>query len=218
MRSLSQETVLRKLLQHESIPRAAAPHELPQHGSLPQGAVLQEQAAPVWVPHWVTSPVSKPAPMWAPLSTGLQVRAEACSSADTPRGHSFLQASTCSSMESFPWAAGGDLLHRGPPWTAGRQPASPWSSSRVAREDSLLRHLEHLLPPASSLTLVSAEFSHVVSLLSNCRLTALFFLPLLKCVIPEALPLSLIGLALASGGSILEPAGTGFIKHGESFS
>jgi len=43
------------------------------------------------------------------------------------------------------------------------------------------------------------------------------FFPLLKYVITEALPLSLIGLALASGGSILEPAGTGFIRHGGSF-
>jgi len=31
-----------------------------------------------------------------------------------------------------PWAAGGDLLHRGPP--------------RAAGEKSLLQHLEHLLP------------------------------------------------------------------------
>jgi len=45
-----------------------------------------------------------------------------------------------------------------------------------------------------------------------------FFLPLLKYVIPEALPLSLIGLTLPSGGSVLESAGTGFIRHGGSFS
>jgi len=73
MGSLSQETVLHKLLQCESFPRAAILHELPQWGSLPQGAVLQEQTAPAWVPHRVTSPASKPAPVWAPLSTGPQV-------------------------------------------------------------------------------------------------------------------------------------------------
>jgi len=48
---------------------------------------------------------------------------------------------------SLPRAAGGYRLHRGPPWTAGEQPASPWSSSQVAREGSLLQHFGHLLPP-----------------------------------------------------------------------
>jgi len=70
VRSLSQETVLHKLLQCDSFPWAAALCKLPQCGSLPQGAVLQKQAAPAWVPHGVTSPASKPAPVWAPLSTG----------------------------------------------------------------------------------------------------------------------------------------------------
>jgi len=50
-----------------------------------------------------------------------------------------------------------------------------------------------------------------------------FFLPFLNYVIPEALPpwligLALIGLALASSGSVLELAGSGFIRHGGSFS
>jgi len=49
MRSLSRETVLHKLLQLESFPRAAGLHELPQRGSFSPGAVLQEQAAPAWV-------------------------------------------------------------------------------------------------------------------------------------------------------------------------
>ena len=125
MRSLSQETVLHKLLQREYFPRAAALHKLPQHGSLPQGGVLQEQAAPVWVPHWVTSSVSKPALAWTPLSMGPQVLTGACSS-----------------VRSLPRATGGDLLHGGPPWTTGEKPASPWA----AREDSLPQHLKHLLP------------------------------------------------------------------------
>jgi len=97
-------------------------------------------------PHRVTSPVSKPAPVWASLSTGPQVLSGACSSTGSPRGHSFLQASTSCGVGSLPWATGGDLLHCGPPWTAGREPASPWSSSGAAREGSLLRHLKHLLP------------------------------------------------------------------------
>jgi len=32
---------------------------------LPTGALLQEQAAPSWVPHGATSPANKPAPAWA---------------------------------------------------------------------------------------------------------------------------------------------------------
>ena len=74
MGSLPRETVLHKLLQRESFPQAAVLHKLLQRGSYPQGAVLQEQTAPAWVPHGVTSPASKPAPAWPPLSTG-------------PRGH-----------------------------------------------------------------------------------------------------------------------------------
>jgi len=89
-------------------------------------------------PPGVTSPDSKPAPAWAHFSTGPQVLVGACSSAGSPRGHSLLQASTCPGVGSLPWAAGGDLLHFGHPWTAGAQLASPWSSSQVAGEGSPL--------------------------------------------------------------------------------
>jgi len=74
-------------------------------------------------------------------------------------------------------------------------------------------------PSPSSLTLVSAELflSHRLTplseLLLHCRCC-----PLLKYVLTEALPLSLIGLTLASGGSILETAGAGSIRYGGSFS
>jgi len=44
-----------------------------------------------------------------------------------------------------PQAAGRYLFHHGPPWSAGGQPASTWSSTWVAR-DSLLQHMKHLLP------------------------------------------------------------------------
>ena len=40
------------------------------------------------------------------------------------------------------------------------------------------------------------------------------FFPLLKYVITEVLPPLLMGLALASGGSVLELAGTGSVGHG----
>jgi len=168
VRSLSWETVLHKLLQRESFPWAAALPKLPQHGSFPQGAVLQEQAAPVWVPHGITSPASKPALAWAPLSMGLQVLAGACSSVGLPMG-------------SQP-PSGIHLLRHGVPSTGYRWiSAPPWTSMgfrgtacltmvfiRVAREGSLLQRLEHLLPPPYSLTLVSAELflSHCLTPLS----------------------------------------------------
>jgi len=149
-----------------------------------------------------------------------QALAGACSSVGFPRDHSVLQASPCSSVGSLPRAAGGDLLHCGPPWAAGGQPASPWSSARAARGDSAPMS-QAPPPPRSSLTLGSAELflSHRLTLLASLLShPEVFFLPLLKYVIPEVLPPSLIGLALASGGSVLEPAGTGCIRHGGSFS
>jgi len=74
-------------------------------------------------------------------------------------------------------------------------------------------------PPPSALTLVSAElFLTFFSLLSPTAVAvALGFFPLLKYVMTEALPLSLMGLALASGGSLLETAGIGSVRHRGSF-
>jgi len=146
LRSLSQETVLHKLLQcgSASFPRAAALHELPQCGSLPRGAILQEQDAPAWVP---TGSQALPENL---LQRGLL----------SPWGHrSWQEPAPVQALHRFtasfertsalvwgpPWAAGGDLLYRGPPRAAGAQPASPWSSSQAAGA-SLLQHLEHLLP------------------------------------------------------------------------
>ncbi|XP_056204777.1 E3 ubiquitin/ISG15 ligase TRIM25-like isoform X5 [Falco biarmicus] len=54
--SLPREPDLQELLEGESFPWAAPLHELLQCGSLPQGDVLQEQAAPAWGPRGVTSP------------------------------------------------------------------------------------------------------------------------------------------------------------------
>ena len=96
-------------------------------------------------PRGVTSPASKPVLAGAPLSTGPQVLAGACSSVGSPWAHSLLQASTCSGVGSLLWATGGYLLCCVPPWTAGGQPASSWSSLWAAGE-SLLQQLEHLLP------------------------------------------------------------------------
>jgi len=82
VRSLSWETVLHRLLQHESFPWAAALHELPQCGSLPTGCSPSGTGCSSVGTHGVTSPASKllwcgllpprvrrswqePAPAWA---------------------------------------------------------------------------------------------------------------------------------------------------------
>jgi len=156
VRSLSWETVLHKLLQSESFPQAATLQELPQRGSFPRGAVFRNRLLQHGSP---TGSQALPANL---LWRGLL----------PPRVHRFWQklvpeqaphGVTASFRHppvlvgSFPRATSGYLLHCGPPWAAGGQPASPWSLSQVAREDSPFRHLEHLLPPPFSLTLVSAE-------------------------------------------------------------
>jgi len=73
-------------------------------------------------------------------------------------------------------------------------------------------------PPPSSQTLVSGEWflSHILTPLYCCCCAACLF-PLFKYVITEALLPSLMGSALASGGSVLEVAGIGSIRNGGSF-
>jgi len=97
-----------------SLPRETV-HKLLQCKSFPQDAVLQEQAAPAWVPHQVTSPASKPAPAWAPPSTGPQVLPGACRSACIAWGHCLLRVHPPPLAWGPPEAARGYLLHRGPP-------------------------------------------------------------------------------------------------------
>ena len=94
------------------------------------------------------------------------------------------------------------------------QPASPWSTSPAAGE-SVLRRLEHPLPLLLHwLWCLQSCFSPIVSLLSPATIAVRQgFFALLKYIIPEELPLSLMGLALASGGSVLEPVGVGSIGH-----
>jgi len=158
--------------------------------------ILQEQTNPTSVPHRDTSPASKPALLWSPLSAGPQVLPGACFCVDFPWGHSFLWMYLPAPAQGPPCAAGGYLPHCGPPWTAGGQPASLWSSPQAAGE-SLFQCPERFL---------SLDAGAVVQLSS-----------LLKYVITEALPPSLIGLTLASCGSILELAGIGSARPGGSF-
>ena len=114
-------------------------------GPFHEGAVLQEQTTPAWVPHGVTSPARKHTPMWAPLPTGPQVLPGTCSSTGFPWGHSLLWVHPSALVWGLPQAAGGYLLHSGHSWAAWGQPTSPWSSPQTAGE-SLLRCLEHLPP------------------------------------------------------------------------
>jgi len=83
------------------------------------------------------------------------------------------------------------------------------------------RKISALVPRAShsfSLILVSCR---VVSLTeSHSSLSTAVpqqFFPLVKYVITDVLPPMLIGLALASSGSVLVLAGIGSIRHGGSF-
>ena len=110
------------------------------------------------------------------------------------------------------------MLHRYQ--RSGAQPASPWSSSWL---------LENLC--SSTWSISSPSFTDVgvyraVWLTCShfcCSYTAGgsvlggFFPPFLNYVIPEAPPPSLMGSALTSGGSVLEPAGIGSIRHRGSF-
>jgi len=83
----------------------------PFHGCSPSGTSCSSVG-----PHGLTSPVSKPAPVWAPLSTGPQVLPGACSSVGSPWGHSLLWASTCPGVGSIPMRcspSGTGLLQRG---------------------------------------------------------------------------------------------------------
>ncbi|CAN0156260.1 unnamed protein product, partial [Bubo scandiacus] len=70
--------------------------------------------------------------------------------------------------------------------------------------------------PPASLPLGSAQLllSQILTPLSGCSCCCAAAFPLLKPVIPEALPPSPMGSALASGGSLLEPAGLGSTAHG----
>ena len=58
--SLPWETVLHKLLQHDTFPRAAVLQKSLQHASFPQDVFFQEQTAQVWVHHGVTNTARKP--------------------------------------------------------------------------------------------------------------------------------------------------------------
>jgi len=164
-----------------SLPQDAIFRELLRRESFPQAAVLQEQAAPTWVPHGVTSPARKPAPAWASLSTAPQVLAGACSSVGSPQGHSLLRASTCPGVGSSTGCRWGSA----PPWASmGCRGTACLTMVFITacRGSSALAPGAPPAPP-SELTLVSAELflSHCLTPLSQLLCHSRFF-PFLNTV------------------------------------
>ncbi|KAK4822389.1 hypothetical protein QYF61_014159 [Mycteria americana] len=100
---------------------------------------------------------------------------------------------------------------------AGGQPASPWSSPRAAGE-SLLRRWSTSSPSFFTGLGVCGVVSFTYSHSSLWLQLPSFFPPLLKYVITEVLPPSLMGLALASSRSALETAGISSMDIGEASS
>jgi len=186
-------------------------HELLKHESFSWAAVLQEQAAPAWVPE---GSQALPANL-------LQCRLL------SPWGHRSCQDPAPARVShgvtasfrhppalawGLPWAAGGDRLHCGPPCAAGAQPASPWSSP------GLQGKLCSSTWSTSSLSFTDLGICRVVTPLSSSKNALMqFFFSLLKYITPEVLPSSLMDLVLASSGSSFELAGTGSIGHRGSF-
>lgn len=115
----------------QSFLQDAVLHKLLQLGTLPQGAILQEQAAPQWGPHRFTGPSSK------------------CSSTVFPWGHSSFRIPVL--LWDPPW------LQVDPPCSSmgfRGTATSPGAAPGAAGESQLLA-LEQL-PPSASLTWVSA--------------------------------------------------------------
>jgi len=132
----------------------------------------------------------EPAPAWAPHGVNSLLRASPCSSVGPSMGCRWRSAPLWTSMGCRGSLTHQCLLHR----CRGTSTLAPGASP----------------PPPSALALVSAGLFLTSS--HSCHLAAAGFFFLLNYVIPEALPPSLMGSALASGGSILEPASIGSIR------
>ena len=117
------------------------------------GAVLQEQAAPVWVPHGVTGPARRPFLVCAPLHRP-QVLAGTCSSTGSPWDHCL----TCSTMDLH-GLQGHSLPHYGLlHGLQGNLCSGAWSSSSTPSaltSGSAELFLSHSLTPLSRLLLCS---------------------------------------------------------------
>jgi len=126
--------------------------------------------------------------------------------------HHGLQVDICPTMglhglqwDSLPYH---DLLHR----LQGKLCSSSWSTS-CPRSWSTSR--PPFFPDLGVCRV--ASLTYILTPLCCCEMLLQGFFPLLNNVIPEALTPLLVGLALASGGSFLEPAGIFCIGHNRSF-
>jgi len=174
-------------------------HSLPllQRGVPPMGD-SPPQTGPTWVlPTGCHS--SQTAPM-SVLSMGCSLSGTGCSSVESSIG--------CRWISTPPWTSKGC---RG---TACLIMVFITGSREIS---ALVPGAAHLLPLLLQWPWCpQSYFSHIFSLLPLATIALLqvgFFFTLLKYVITEALPPSLMGLALASGGSVLDPADTGSIGH-----
>jgi len=141
-----------------------------------------------------------------------QVLAGACSSTSFPQGHSLLQTSTCSGV-------GPSMGCR---WISAQQ----WISTGCRGTACLTMVFHHRLQGILCSGTWSTSFpllhwpwclqsSHSSLLLQDAIVQ---FYSFLKYIATEVLPLPLMGLALASGGSFLELAGVGSVGRRGSFS
>ena len=137
---------------------------------------------------------------------GPQVLAGTCSSVGSPQGHSLLWASPCSSVGS----SLGCRWRSAPLWTSmgcrGTACLTMVFSSGCRGTSAPAPGAPPHLPSALTLVPAGLFLSHILTPLSGC-----FLPPLLNSAILEALPPLL--MALASGRSILEPAGIGSAGH-----
>jgi len=120
---------------------------------------------------------SKIAPALASLSTGPQVLPGTCFIVGFSWGHSLVCVHPPDPAWGPPWAAGGDLLHRGLPCAAGAPACLSMVFSMACRGISALAPGAPP-PPPSSLTLVSAELFDILSL-SSAAVVQGFLFPLL---------------------------------------
>jgi len=215
VRSLPWETVLHKLLQHESCPSS--------------------RTAPACILPTVCSPSGKGCSSTGPLQ-GHNLCQETCASVGSSL-HESTGPARCLLQRGLPTGSQRPwdihLLWCGVPSTGYGWMSTPLWTSMGCRGTACLAMVfiigckgklsspesQAPPPPPSSLPLVSAKLflSHSLTPLSRLPFHHSFF-PILKYVITEALPPSPVGLVVASGGSILETAGTGFIRYGGSFS
>jgi len=186
VRSLSQETVPHKLLQRESFPMGCSPSGTDfSNLDLPLAHRFCQQTCP----SVAFSFHGFTGPGRSLLQRGLPMGSQ------SPSG-----ASTCSSLEfsmdcrsvSFP----------------------PWTSMDCKGTACLTMVFTTGCRGISAPVSGTALLPYSLSSLCCCCSTVLFF-PLFIYVVTEALPLLLMGSALASGESVLEP--TGFTGHRGSF-